>query len=446
MKRKRTDNAGNPKEVGSAKRQRVEHKLKVDVAKLRHAFKIARGFERQKLGRRSKDAESGKIEKDTKRIEAEIAALKVSGDDLLTVWMDADRMQKLDIDACAQYHLCKNLLKSKAVAQHPDLPPEIKEPSKFASDAATLNVSARLCNSKPVQIALDTAVADVMRALGVKQDDPSALKKKRRRAKDFVNGDQPKGESVTDGQPSTSSTKKAAPEPKQVDSDGDSIESDGYGEFDDRLASDSDDGDERDHDQVAELEAQLAEEGVRDRTASNRPSKYDLEVDLSLSDAESDARSATPEPRKASPSKTRTFIPSLTMGGYVSGSGSDIEDVDVAPKRNRRGQRARQQIWEQKFGSKAKHLQRQDRNSGWDKKRGAVGGNGGRGFERSHRRASPDYGIGGTGKAESTRKTAEPSKTNAQDGPIHPSWQAAKKAKERREAPVAFKGTKTTFD
>lgn len=78
MKRKRPDDFGDVKAVVSAKRQRVEHKLKVDVAKLRHAFKIARGFERQKLGRRSKDATTGKGDKDGKRIDAEIAALKVS--------------------------------------------------------------------------------------------------------------------------------------------------------------------------------------------------------------------------------------------------------------------------------------------------------------------------------------------------------------------------------
>ncbi len=61
------------------------------------------------------------------------------------------------------------------------------------------------------------------------------------------------------------------------------------------------------------------------------------------------------------------FLPSL-MGGYISGSES-ASDIDVAPptRKNRRGQRARQAIWEKKYGEKAKHHQKakDTRNSGW---------------------------------------------------------------------------------
>lgn len=341
-------------------------------------------------------------------------------------------------------------MKIKSVALHPDLPPEIKEPTKFASDDATLNVSARLCNSNPVQIAMNAAVTDVVGALGVENGDPKALKKKRMRAKDFANGN---GEETVPGnqdQPFDQQIKKSPLEAERLDDAAESVESDDYGEYDDRLASSSDDDDDdeaRDHDgDVAELEAQLAQEGIRDRKANNESLKYDLEVDLSLSDAESGIRSVTPEPRKAPASRTQSFIPSLTMGGYVSGSGSDIEEVDAAPKRNRRGQRARQQIWEQKYGPKAKHLQKQDRNSGWDKKRGAVEGHGRGGNERGRQRARLNDGDASAGNAKFSSKTTESKQTNAQDGPIHPSWEAAKKAKERREAPVAFKGTKITFD
>lgn len=41
------------------------------------ALKIARGFERQKLGRRQKTAKEQKKEEDIKRFDAEVAALKV---------------------------------------------------------------------------------------------------------------------------------------------------------------------------------------------------------------------------------------------------------------------------------------------------------------------------------------------------------------------------------
>ncbi|KAI7139001.1 hypothetical protein KC337_g52 [Hortaea werneckii] len=60
-----------------AKQQRVQHKLKQGEVKFGHAFKLAKGFERQKLGRRQKSAGAEKKEQDVQRINAEIAALKV---------------------------------------------------------------------------------------------------------------------------------------------------------------------------------------------------------------------------------------------------------------------------------------------------------------------------------------------------------------------------------
>jgi ABC-type phosphate transport system auxiliary subunit len=60
-----------------AKQQRVEHKLAQGSVKVGHAFKIAKGFERQKLGRRQKTAAAQHDSAATERINAEIAALKV---------------------------------------------------------------------------------------------------------------------------------------------------------------------------------------------------------------------------------------------------------------------------------------------------------------------------------------------------------------------------------
>lgn len=60
-----------------AKQQRIQHKLSQNVLKIAHAFKIAKGFERQKLGRRQKSAIAEEKFEDVKRIGAEIGALKV---------------------------------------------------------------------------------------------------------------------------------------------------------------------------------------------------------------------------------------------------------------------------------------------------------------------------------------------------------------------------------
>lgn len=61
----------------SAKQQRVQYKIVQGSKKLNHAFKIAKGFERQKLGRRHKTAVGNGDQGNVQRIDAEIAALKV---------------------------------------------------------------------------------------------------------------------------------------------------------------------------------------------------------------------------------------------------------------------------------------------------------------------------------------------------------------------------------
>ena len=204
---------------------------------------------------------------------------------------------------------------------------------------------------------------------------------------------------------------------------------------------------------VDDLEQRLLHETAPERPPRSISQQYDVEADLSLSSSNSRSVSASPEPQKASITKNTSFLPSLTMGGYISGSGSDIDDVDLAPKKNRRGQRARQQIWEQKYGVKAKHLQKQGGSTSrddWDPKRGAVEGNARkRGTFGRERRSSPDHTVAGAHSAGSGRsKPVKDVKKIRRDdqGSLHPSWQAAKKAKEKKEAPVAFQGKKITFD
>lgn len=81
-KRKRDDfieesSEKSPEPVADPKQKRLQLKLHQGTVKLGHAFKVAKGFERQKLGRRQKTAAAAKNEKDAQRVEAEIAALKV---------------------------------------------------------------------------------------------------------------------------------------------------------------------------------------------------------------------------------------------------------------------------------------------------------------------------------------------------------------------------------
>jgi len=90
MPKRKRDNEVSSDEgdaVFGAAQQRVQHKLQQGIVKLGHAFKIAKGFERQKLGRRRKNAIAQKDEKDVQRIDAEIAALKVRYCARMEAWM-----------------------------------------------------------------------------------------------------------------------------------------------------------------------------------------------------------------------------------------------------------------------------------------------------------------------------------------------------------------------
>ncbi|KAI7133280.1 hypothetical protein D0864_12053 [Hortaea werneckii] len=425
-----------------AKQQRVQHKLKQGAVKIGHAFKLAKGFERQKLGRRQKSAGAEKKEQDIQRINAEIAALKT-----------------LDTTSAGRHHLYKTLTKIKAVAASPDLPSEVLQQHPLSTDSALLNVHARLCNSNPVKQALPAVLADVQNALGIMVDNGKAIKKKRLRAKDYEHAESA-WHTVQDDKKSLHQVWNPGSAPNESESAGDDetemrragMDRDSSGDFehlDHRLASSGgEDSDKASHagDNIDDLERQLAAEGFgRSKTAAK--TSYDHTADLSLSEEDPEP-SPSPEPQKAPAPKKTTFIPSLTMGGYVSGSGSDPEsDIDVAPKKNRRGQRARQALWEKKFGQKAKHLQKTSRNAGWDPKRGATDG--------TERKPGQKPGMVNPAKRQldrehtfaNRRDGGHASKKHKDDqGPIHPSWEAAKKAKEKKEGGAAFAGKKITFD
>ncbi|QYS95959.1 BUD22 domain-containing protein [Trichoderma simmonsii] len=153
---------------------------------------------------------------------------------------------------------------------------------------------------------------------------------------------------------------------------------------------------------------------------------------------------------KTARSGDSTFLPTL-MGGYISGSES-ASDIEAPPKK-RRGQRARQAIWEKKYGANAKHLQKAatkgGRDAGWDMKRGAVGPEDrGKPWKRGGRPAGGDsrgYSQGRGGNIQEQNKPPPKPTKKDNEGPLHPSWEARKKAKEAQKS-VAFTGQKVVFD
>ncbi|KAJ5634372.1 hypothetical protein N7528_002214 [Penicillium herquei] len=428
----RTGNAKNRKL--SMKGVRLTNKFDLSVQILIKGLKTARGFERQKLSRREKAARTPYDSVTLQRLGEEVDALK-----------------KLDYQVTAERYLFKQLSKTKRIAESPIFQ-EFQEEKNVSTEGpkstAESNVLARLFKSTPVKNVLPTMLAEIKTLLGIedipagKQDKTSAKKdasKKEKAEKPVrqkkevsVSGSESEGEEVQGG---------------EMDISGDESGVEDFSQFDSRLAPDSD-ADESDEEDDEENDGRAFDD-VSDSVARS-PSP-----DFSGEESES-----SPPPKKAkaskasaAPAQSTTFLPSLMMGGYWSGSESEATDVEetVAPpkRKNRMGQQARRALWEKKYGEKANHVQAEqlsqkyNRDNGWDTKRGATGGSGrdkrgarggdsGRPLNRAERRRA---GIPSTGQHKQPPKD---------EGPLHPSWEAKKKLKE--QATATFSGTKVTFD
>ena len=329
------------------------------------------------------------------------------------------------------------MLKTKSIAESAPFN-EFKQikninPSGPGSTAEA-NVFARMFKSKPVQGVMPGIMNGFRRVLGVEEKAKGAKTEKK--------GDVVKEKSVKekkggkeDGRDARVPSKHdegsdAEVSDEDVDDDG---ESEDFSHFDSRLAPDSDE--DSDEEEQPDLE--------RNPSAS-----------ISRSPSISQSRSPSPPPKKSKtqpeskkPATSTTFLPSLSMGGYFSGSESEPEEIDQAPvRKNRMGQQARRALWEKKYGSganhvkKAKKAEKGNRDSGWDLRRGATDSGERRGRGREWR--GQDGGQrGGRGDGGNMAKGAP----KVDDKPMHPSWEAARKAKEQK-ASAEFKGKKVVFD
>ncbi|TID20667.1 cellular morphogenesis protein Bud22 [Venturia nashicola] len=488
----------------------LHHVLSIALRNLVRDLKIARGIERQKLGRRQKGALAKKDAPDNARIEAEIQALK-----------------KLDIQSTAEHHLLKTLHRIKSIASTGALPPH--NPPTSLPEPATSNVTARLYNAQVVKAALATSIQQVRQALGL---DVTATASAAKRAKKeetreeillAVEEEERQGFSDIAEGFDRETEDLARSRDAQTASDSDNQD---FAEYERLLApfdeDESDLDDSRDS-SAAQLKRELAqavasisagddssdtvtlEQGLSDTsmTSAERPSQTS-ESAKRMTDAlpglatkrklvvgkdptflingtkPTDGDSISPD-QPPSPKLRPTssaFLPTLTMGGYWSGSeGDEPEDIGehLAPRKNRRGQRARQAIAEAKFGAAAKHVvegrpankPKDARGAGWDMKRGATSADDVRGFkgmDRKERRSrmkgareagasggnaipiAPGKGNAGGGEVYTPSKTAVVKPKRDDIGSLHPSWEAKRKAKAETGKIVPFQGKKTTFD
>lgn len=384
-------------------------------------------------------------------------------------------LKGLDLYSTAETQLYKSMLKTKPMAAAPAFPSDIHMKLNEKSQPRNLtqtNVQARLFNSQPVKKAMNDSMNQIRLSLGL--DGIEDVKKKRIRKADLQQRQNTKNPTTDTEETTPEGTNGPLKEASQVtkaqdlgatqaSSSDDALK---YEEFKTRLAESSV--------ELSDDDSNSIDYRMLRSTSANGPVR---ELSLSPSPELSDSSFATsPPPLRRVPlqeggalkkslkdPKATTFLPSLTMGGYWSGSEPASEEegsVAGQPRKNRRGQRERRLIAEKKFGQKAKHLKKQgqvqDRDRGWDPRKVAETDEFGRMKRRkgSNRdaRAPQVSRVRKQGVAASSGANSDPVgprrstvKAKPAEGPLHPSWQAAKKAKEQKKT-ATFQGKKVIFD
>ncbi|KAE8166493.1 Bud-site selection protein [Aspergillus tamarii] len=451
-KRKLSDVDSGPKRTYNVQTMRLTQKFEQGVVLLSRALKVAKGFERQKLSRREKTAKSQGSSEALQKIAEEIAFIK-----------------SLDPTATAQKYLFKQLFKTKRISEAPAFI-QFKESKNISAEGpqstSEANVTARLYKSNPVKNVFPNIMTDIKKLLGVEE---VAGGKKEKGKETGSKGSAPKTKteqravSVSDSEPEDPRIAAAAAqfdeeggEESDQGDQGDQVMSDvesmDFAQFDSRLAPGSDDENEEGADGAAS-----DDDDDDDDDGSDGGVNLEAPSDMSISRSPSpDSPPAKKQKAKSSttssaPATSTTFLPSLTMGGYFSGSESEPEDIDgQQPRRkNRMGQQARRALWEKKYGSGANHVkqqrdqQKRSRDSGWDMRRGATDGSEGPRGRRGQGRGA--VGRSQHGGDRHQRGPPVQRRKPEDDKPLHPSWEAAKRAKEQK-ATAAFQGKKVTFD
>lgn len=406
-------------------RLQVDGLLNQSRKSLFRSLKVARGFERQKLGRRQKTAKAESNAADTTRLEAEVAALKA-----------------LDLASTAEIHLYRSLLKIKWVASASAVPHYVQatvDAAKKPHQVASVNVQARLFKSGPVQAAMTEALKGIRAALGLEELKPNS--KKRLRAKDYANCNQANDtdKPVAPEREGSSMSKIQAQAQDEDEWSGHSALKSPEGGQGHDVQDDADEHDE--YDIYASRLAASSDERSIEEDAQGQNHDRDKLDDMSITEEEEEEEEDNNNPHPPKPIKSikpikqpptttkTTFLPSLSLAGYCSGSdsSSSVTKKTIPARKNRMGQQARRALWEKKFGSNAKHVKK-------EKDRAREGR-----FAKK---------TGANGDPVGVRKPK--GKPFAGEGPLHPSWEAARRAKERGKmemaAAAAFRGKKVVFD
>lgn len=372
-------------------------------------------------------------------------------------------MGQIDLTSLASSHILKVLSKSKPISSsllfpHWLLMQKESEGKLGERETAKRNLIARLYNSNSVKEEMMVVLANVRKAMGVDEGETEIGKKELKSKKwqpqerDESGGGDDRGEQDQRIVEEFCALKvKAGTAQSFVEEVGEIFEEEWDGitdlrasedsemdldtfsaGFDNRLAGSSDGEDlglpQRDIDDEWSGEEEADEDDYKENP--NPPAAGVVPEQNSKSKAKSKTqqnnipiipkpkRSETPKP---SSSKMSTFLPTL-MSGYISGSDSDINTdnyknkngpTEPKDRKNRMGQQARRALWEKKFGKNADHVKREEAEQG---------------RKEVERRIKRGKGVDGK-KGDSAEKKG---KSTEVKGPLHPSWEAARKMKEQQ--------------
>jgi hypothetical protein len=495
-KRKRA--ADDPSDAFRAQKSRKESSISEYYAQskksLQRALKVGKGFVRQKLGKRLKLAKSKSLIPEIDRINREIEVLRT-----------------LDLEKVGVAYLSKCLLRIKAFNECNDLPEEVRGEGWRPEGTEEMvvagrNVVSELCNMKQVKEVVDGTIQGMYAVLGIKKPAKNSKQATQHSNGSTENkidktlvvdrevdlqGTAELDEASWEGFSSSSEQANHSEDDESLG--GDDIEQESLSDTEiaqyENLLGETSSEEASDDDIWARLRASITKDKTHpvapsislssDHSNGSKVSPADLEsgsdseldseekeVSLTMQSTISKSKSKSREKRTAPVRSTAsTFLPTL-MGGYWSGtesSASDVEEIASQPpvRKNRLGQAARRAIWEKKYKSEANHIKSghgsvtEQRDAGWDAKRGAQGGRG-RGADRrgrGGRTGGVDQKSYSGGNTEPTKQRAASNSTNSRAGEkkrddlgvLHPSWQAAKKAKSA-EKTAKFEGKKMTFD
>ena len=427
----------------------LEEIIAIRLPPLVDSLKIHRGIERQKLGRRVKTVSkagstlpiptthNGTANTDSdekrKRLDAEIQTLK-----------------SLDLKTTAELHLLKTLLKTKSLVSASGFPKDrVERRAKILTaqnewSTERGNILGRLFKSDDVQQAVGQFVDSVKRLiLSNRALEGSGGGEK---ARDGLNAHPHAKRMGCIAMSSTESKEEATEDLEELSEDDDAR----HDRYVSRLAGSSKDEDEDEDDDKALGRDKAEEQETQSPSPTNHSTSSDSDNDPKLNIPSSSAPSHQPPKAPPKPkASTTTFLPSLSLAGYYSGS----DDFDSAsppqaeneamniqqPRKNRMGQQARRQLWEKKYGNSARHL---DGEGGPPaQKKGAMMM---MRKETKGKRIHREGAMGGATVRGNGKRQTNGHVERRGEGKLHPSWEAARKVKGEKQN-ISFSGKKIVF-